>query len=84
MKRASAIHFLSTCRFWHRLAAAFWEKTVQIWDLDLREQVGQFDTAEAMAAIGFVWTRKESGASSLLGKGEQKAGLLAMKFRLGN
>jgi outer membrane protein assembly factor BamB len=44
MRRASAIRFLSTCRFSHRLAAAFWEKTVQIWDLDLREQVGQFDT----------------------------------------
>jgi len=42
--RASAIRYLSTCRFSHRLAAAFWEKTVQIWDLDLREQVSQFDT----------------------------------------
>jgi len=46
MRRASAIHFLSTCRFSHRLAASFWEKTVQIWDLDLREQVGQFDTGD--------------------------------------
>lgn len=45
--RASAIRFLSTCRFSRRLAAAFWEKTVQIWDLDKREQVGQFDTGRA-------------------------------------
>jgi hypothetical protein len=42
--RASAIRYLSTCRLSHRLAASFWEKTVQIWDLDLKEKVGQFDT----------------------------------------
>ena len=42
--RASAIRYLSTCRYSHRLAAAFWERNIQIWDLDHREQVGQFDT----------------------------------------
>lgn len=45
--KASAIRYLSTCRLSHRLAAAFWRKTVQIWDLDQRELIGQFDTGRA-------------------------------------
>jgi len=45
--KASAIRYLSTSRFSHRLAASFWERTVQIWDLDRSEQVGQFDTGRA-------------------------------------
>lgn len=42
--RASAIRYLSTARLSRLLAAGLWEKTIQIWDLDQRKQIGQFDT----------------------------------------
>ncbi|PYX54240.1 MAG: hypothetical protein DMG76_22510 [Acidobacteria bacterium] len=82
--RASAIRYLSTRRFSHRLAAAFWEKTVQIWDLDLREQVSQFDTGMTDSSNQLHLDPNGERGVAAAWSAVPRVGLLAVKFRPGS
>jgi hypothetical protein len=79
--RASAIQKLSVSKESSKVAAAFSENTVQVWDLFAREKVTEFETVFSFGGGTVLPLTTQDGNVSLrLGTKESTGALFAMKL----